>query len=166
MKRRTKGTLFLDEIGDMSPTMQVKLFGVACKKARMTPVGGNRAAQGGRASRRGDEQRPSRDMVEHGTFREDLYYRINVINLVVPSLRDRKEDIPLCSMEHFVNRGCKEKGDPHQAKVRQTHDGEDVRLPVARQRPRARERSLKRLKVLTGDEPRIAAELATRERRP
>ena len=49
-----------------------------------------------------------KEMVETGMFREDLYYRINVINLVVPPLRDRKEDIPLL-LDHFLVRGCKEK---------------------------------------------------------
>jgi two-component system, NtrC family, response regulator HupR/HoxA len=87
------GTFFLDEIGDMSPALQAKVL---------------RVLQDGSFLRVGDSEprqvdvriiaATNRDlaaMVERGEFREDLYYRINVINIVVPPLRDRREDIPL-----------------------------------------------------------------------
>ena len=96
-----KGTFFLDEIGDTSPTMQVKLLRVL-QEGTFTPVGATE-------SRRVDVRiiaatnRNLKEMVEAGTFREDLYYRLNVINIHVPSLRERKEDIPLLA-EFFLNK--------------------------------------------------------------
>lgn len=96
-----KGTFFLDEIGDTSPTMQVKLLRVL-QEGTFIPVGGIE-------NRRVDVRivaatnRNLKEMVEQGTFREDLYYRLNVINLRVPPLRERKEDIPLLA-EFFLNK--------------------------------------------------------------
>lgn len=96
-----KGTFFLDEIGDTSPTMQVKLLRVL-QEGTFTPVGATE-------SRKVDTRiiaatnRNLKEMVESGTFREDLYYRLNVINIRVPPLRERKEDIPLLS-EFFLNK--------------------------------------------------------------
>jgi transcriptional regulator with PAS, ATPase and Fis domain len=149
-----KGTLFLDEIGDMSPTMQVKLLRVL-QEGTLTPVGGTEL-------RKVDVRvvaatnKDLKEMVENGTFREDLYYRINVINLVVPSLRDRKEDIPLL-MDHFVARGCKEKGIPVKQFAKRTMEKMfDYPWPG---NIRELENEVERLIVLTGDEPRIAAEL-------
>jgi transcriptional regulator with GAF, ATPase, and Fis domain len=87
-----KGTFFLDEIGDTSPTMQVKLLRVL-QEGTFTPVGATE-------TRKVDVRivaatnRNLKEMVEQGTFREDLYYRLNVINIRVPPLRERKEDIP------------------------------------------------------------------------
>ncbi|MFN8846437.1 MAG: sigma-54 interaction domain-containing protein, partial [Bdellovibrionales bacterium] len=87
-----KGTFFLDEIGDTSPQMQVKLLRVL-QEGTFTPVGATE-------TRRVDVRiiaatnRNLKEMVEQGTFREDLYYRLNVINIRVPPLRERKEDIP------------------------------------------------------------------------
>ncbi len=96
-----KGTFFLDEIGDTSPTMQVKLLRVLQE--------GTFISVGATESRRVDVRiiaatnRNLKEMVEGGTFREDLYYRLNVINLTVPALRDRKEDIPFLA-EFFINK--------------------------------------------------------------
>ncbi len=96
-----KGTFFLDEIGDTSPTMQVKLLRVL-QEGTFTPVGATE-------TRRVDVRivaatnRNLKEMVEQGTFREDLYYRLNVINLRVPPLRERKEDIPLLA-EFFLEK--------------------------------------------------------------
>jgi two-component system, NtrC family, response regulator HupR/HoxA len=87
------GTFFLDEIGDMSPALQVKVLRVI-QEGTFMPVGDT-------AVRKVDVRiiaatnRDLKRMVERGEFREDLFYRINVINLVMPPLRDRKDDITL-----------------------------------------------------------------------
>jgi two-component system, NtrC family, response regulator HupR/HoxA len=88
-----KGTFFLDEIGDTSPTMQVKLLRVL-QEGTFTPVG---SVEPRRVNVRilAATNRHLKEMVEAGTFREDLYYRLNVINIQVPPLRERKEDIPI-----------------------------------------------------------------------
>jgi transcriptional regulator with PAS, ATPase and Fis domain len=101
-----KGTLFLDEIGDMPLSMQVKLLRVLQE--------GTFLSVGGTQQKNVDVRivaatnKNLKEMIEDGLFREDLYYRVNVINLAVPSLRNRKEDI-LLLIEHFIARGCKEK---------------------------------------------------------
>ncbi len=96
-----KGTFFLDEIGDTSPTMQVKLLRVI-QEGTFMPVG---AVDSRRVDVRilAATNRGLKEMVEAGTFREDLYYRLNVINIRVPPLRERKEDIPFLS-EFFLNK--------------------------------------------------------------
>ena len=149
-----KGTLFLDEIGDMPPSMQVKLLRVI-QEGTLTPVGGLEP-------RKVDVRvvaatnKDLKEMVEDGTFREDLYYRINVINLVVPPLRDRKEDI-MVLVDHFLSRGCKEKNIPIKQFAKRT-------LEKAFDYPwpgniRELENEVERLIVLSGDELRIPAEL-------
>lgn len=101
------GTFFLDEIGDTSPSMQVKLLRVI-QEGTFIPVG---ATEPRKVDVRilAATNKDLKDMVEKGLFREDLYYRINVINITVPPLRDRKEDIPLLC-EHFLNKTAQEKG--------------------------------------------------------
>lgn len=96
-----RGTFFLDEIGDTSPTMQVKLLRVL-QEGTFTPVG---SVEPRRVDVRivAATNRNLKDMVEAGTFREDLYYRLNVINIGVPPLRERKEDIPLL-VDFFLNK--------------------------------------------------------------
>jgi len=149
-----KGTLFLDEIGDMSPTMQVKLLRVL-QEGTLTPVGGTE-------QRRVDVRvvaatnKDLKEMIEFGTFREDLYYRINVINIVVPSLRDRKEDIPVL-VDHFLARGCKEKGvDLKSFAKRAMEKIYDYPWPG---NIRELENEVERVLVLSGDDPRLPAEL-------
>jgi two-component system, NtrC family, response regulator HupR/HoxA len=99
-----KGTFFLDEIGDMSPALQVKVLRVL-QEGTLTPVGDTQ-------TRTVDVRiiaatnRDLKKMVERGEFREDLYYRINVIQLTVPPLRDRREDI-LLLIDHFLRRNAK-----------------------------------------------------------
>ena len=100
-----KGTFFLDEIGDTSPTMQVKLLRVL-QEGTFIPVG---AIESKRVNVRivAATNRNLKEMVEKGTFREDLYYRLNVINLRVPPMRERKEDIPLLC-DFFLEKSCKD----------------------------------------------------------
>jgi len=95
------GTLFLDEIGDISPALQVRLLRVLEERAFM-PLGASRSIK---ADVRiiTATHKDLTAMVEEGTFRKDLYYRINVVKLKLPTLAQRKEDIPLLA-EHFINR--------------------------------------------------------------
>jgi two-component system, NtrC family, response regulator HupR/HoxA len=149
-----KGTLFLDEIGDMSPTMQVKLLRVL-QEGTLTPVGGTELRKV-EVRVVAATNKDLKDMVEQGTFREDLYYRINVINLVVPPLRDRKEDIPVL-VDHFLSRGCKEKGVPLKAIAKRAMEKIfDYPWPG---NIRELENEVERVIVLSGDEPRVSAEL-------
>jgi len=95
------GTIFLDEIGEMDKNMQVKLLR-ALQQREFDRVGGETTVKVDvriiAATNRNLE-----DMVRQGTFRDDLYYRLNVIPLFLPALRERVEDIPLLA-EHFVNK--------------------------------------------------------------
>jgi two-component system, NtrC family, response regulator PilR len=102
-----KGTIFLDEIGEMSPAMQVKLLRVL-QERRVRPVGAH------------DElpidsrviaatNRDLKKMSEDGTFREDLFYRISVIPINLPPLRERSEDIPDL-INHFIEKFCDQAG--------------------------------------------------------
>ena len=96
------GTLLLDEIGDISPVMQVRLLRVLENKT-FEPLGSNQPI-GTNARIIVATHHHLEELVEKGTFREDLYYRINVVKLSLPPLADRKEDIPLLVdhfMEHF-----------------------------------------------------------------
>ena len=102
-----KGTIFLDEIGEMSPAMQVKLLRVL-QERKVRPVGAH------------DEfsidarviaatNRDLKKMSDEGTFREDLFYRISVIPIALPPLRERKEDI-IDLTNHFVQKFCDQSG--------------------------------------------------------
>lgn len=149
-----KGTLFLDEVGDMSPTMQVKLLRVL-QEGTLTPVGGTEQRKVNVRIITATN-RDLKEMVEQGTFREDLYYRINVINVVVPPLRNRKEDIPIL-LDHFLARGCKEKGLPLKTFAKRAIEKIfDYPWPG---NIRELENEVERLIVLCGDEPRISADL-------
>ena len=95
------GTFFLDEIGDMSPALQVKLLRVL-QEGTFTPVGGTEQREVDVrviAATHKDLQK----MVERGEFREDLYYRVNVIKIQIPPLRERMDDLPILC-EHFLRK--------------------------------------------------------------
>jgi len=96
-----KGTIFLDEIGEMSPMLQVKILRVL-QERKFRRVGGTEEVD---ADIRiiAATNRDLGKMVAGGEFREDLYYRINVIPVRLPALRERTEDIPLLA-DHFVAR--------------------------------------------------------------
>jgi two-component system, NtrC family, response regulator HydG len=93
------GTLFLDEIGDLSPAMQVKLLRVL-QEHKFTPVGSNREIEMD-ARVIAATNRNLEEMIQKGTFREDLFYRLNVIPIYLPPLRERKDDIEKL-VTHFV----------------------------------------------------------------
>jgi two-component system response regulator PilR (NtrC family) len=104
-----KGTIFLDEIGEMSPVVQVKLLRVL-QERKFRRLGGTEEID---ADIRilAATNRDLAKMVADGAFREDLYYRINVIPLRLPPLRERQDDIPLLA-EHFVARFAEQMGKP------------------------------------------------------
>ncbi|MBP9085883.1 MAG: sigma 54-interacting transcriptional regulator [Kofleriaceae bacterium] len=150
------GTFFLDEIGDMSPTLQVKVL---------------RVLQEGTFNRVGDTDTRKVDvriicatnrdlaaMVEHGTFREDLYYRINVINVMLPALRERRTDIPML-VDNFMRKHARLDGDDSRPKRLAPECS--VRL-LAYPWPgnvRELENEIERLLVLSGDAAEIDADL-------
>jgi len=97
------GSIFLDEIATISVKMQVELLRVLESKT-FVRVGGNKEISS-------DfrvicaTNKDLKSMVEKGTFREDLFYRLNVVNIQIPPLRDRKEDIPLL-VDYFIKKYC------------------------------------------------------------
>ena len=148
------GTFFLDEIGDMSLTMQVKILRVL-QEGTFIPVGSTEA-------RKVDVRiiaatnKNLKEMITKGEFREDLYYRINVINISVPPLRDRLEDIPLL-VDYFIEKNHKETGLAKKkvskkllAKLMEHNWPGNIR---------ELENEIERLIVLTGDSDTIEPEL-------
>ena len=101
------GTIFLDEIGEMSPAMQVKLLRVL-QERRVRPVGAHDEMSID-ARVIAATNRDLKQMCEDGTFREDLFYRISVIPIHLPPLRERTEDIADL-IEHFVKKFCNQAG--------------------------------------------------------
>jgi two-component system, NtrC family, response regulator HupR/HoxA len=150
-----KGTFFLDEIGDTSPTMQVKLLRVL-QEGTFMPVGSTE-------TKRVDVRivaatnRNLKEMVEQGTFREDLYYRLNVINIRVPPLRERKEDIPYLT-DYFLQKAFE--AHPNVPKKlltkRALEKFYDYPWPG---NVRELQNEIERLCVLAGDENKLMAEL-------
>src|SRR6187431_2930331 len=104
--RAAGGSLFLDEIGELSPAVQVKILRVL-QEGEYEPVGGHTVKADARIV-----AATNRDLVsevEAGRFREDLYYRLNVIAVTAPALRGRREDIPLL-VDHFLGVYCTKNG--------------------------------------------------------
>jgi len=102
-----RGTIFLDEIGEMSAVMQVKLLRVL-QERRFRRVGGLEELQADIRVIAATNQDLTR-LVSEGRFRENLYYRINVIPIALPPLRERREDIPLLA-EHFLTKYAEQMG--------------------------------------------------------
>jgi PAS domain S-box-containing protein len=94
------GTIFLDEIGDVSPALQVRLLRVLQEKT-FEPLGGTRTEKVDVRVIAATNHNLKK-LVSDGTFREDLFYRINVVSLSIPPLRERREDIPLL-VEHLID---------------------------------------------------------------
>ncbi len=148
-----KGTFFLDEIGDTSPTMQVKLLRVI-QEGTFTPVG---AVETRKVDTRiiAATNRPLKEMVEAGTFREDLFYRLNVINIRVPPLRERKEDIPFLA-EFFLNKSQNGVGVKKILTKRALEKLYDYVWPG---NVRELQNEMERLIVLSGPEVKITADM-------
>lgn len=100
-ERADGGTILLDEIGDISPAMQMRLLRVLQERT-VEPLGGTRAIP---VDIRvlAATNKDLAELVREGRFREDLYYRIRVVHMVLPPLKERREDIPLL-IEHFINK--------------------------------------------------------------
>jgi two-component system, NtrC family, response regulator HupR/HoxA len=149
-----KGTFFLDEIGDTSPAMQVKLLRVL-QEGTFTPVGSTE-------TRKVDVRivaatnRNLKEMVEAGTFREDLYYRLNVINIRVPPLRERKEDIPILA-EAFLQKACETSAIPRKILTKRALEKlYDYAWPG---NVRELQNEMERLVVLAGEDSKILPEM-------
>ncbi|MBN8539088.1 MAG: sigma 54-interacting transcriptional regulator [Deltaproteobacteria bacterium] len=148
-----KGTFFLDEIGEMRPQMQVRLLRVL-QEGTFTPVG---STEPKKVDVRviAATNRNLREMVEKGEFREDLYYRLNVINIRVPPLRERKEDIPLLA-EHFLGKES-EKGQPKKVLTKRALEKlYDYPWPG---NVRELQNEVERIVVLSGTENKLTADM-------
>jgi two-component system response regulator AtoC len=103
------GTIFLDEIGDITEGVQTKLLRVLQEK-ELTHLGGTKSIKVDVRVIAATNRNLEEALLE-GKFREDLYYRLNVIPVFIPPLRERKEDIPRL-IEHFVKKFCQENNKP------------------------------------------------------
>jgi two-component system response regulator GlrR len=117
------GTLLLDEIGDMPARLQVKLLRVL-QEQQVRPVGSTEAIAVNARVLSATNQKLN-EMMMAGSFREDLYYRLNVVNIRLPALRERREDVPLL-VEHFLKQTAEETGDE-----RRVYSPEAMELLVA-----------------------------------
>jgi DNA-binding NtrC family response regulator len=109
LEQAGNGTLFLDEVGELSPTIQVKLLRVL-QEREFSRLGSNRLVSLN-ARLLFATHRNLRDMSQAGTFRKDLFFRVNVMNIHVPPLRERTEDIPTLAW-HFLRKYVKEYDKP------------------------------------------------------
>lgn len=121
------GTLMLDELGDMPPALQVKLLR-ALQEGQVRPVG---ATQAIRVDTRviSSTHQDLQELIATGRFREDLFYRLNVVNIHLPPLRERREDVPLL-VEHFLDEIAEAS-----AQKRKVYAPEAVELLVAHEWP-------------------------------
>jgi len=151
-----KGTLLLDEIGDVSATMQVKLLRVL-QEGEFERVGGEETLSTN-VRIICSTNRDLLKLISEGKFREDLYYRLNVIPIKLPSLHERKEDIPLL-VEHFLKKTSKKNNQP----VRRITDY-GMKLLSEYQWPgniREMENLIERLSVISGGEEIDASLIAS-----
>ena len=145
------GTFFLDEVGDMSPTLQVKLLRIL-QEGTFIPVGSTQ-------ERKVDVRiiaatnRDLKAMVDQGQFREDLYYRINVISIPLPPLRERREDISFL-VDHFLSKHMVDRK-PNQLSTGCLQRMMDYHWPG---NVRELENEIERLIVLRGDDDKIGEE--------
>jgi two-component system response regulator HydG len=123
------GTLFLDEIGNLPLTMQTKLLTVLEQRA-ISRIGSNEAIPIDIRLISATNQ-PVHRMVEEGSFRRDLLYRLNTIELIIPPLRDRVEDIPLLAT-HFLGEACRKYGKPGLEISKKKHEAASA-IPLAGQ---------------------------------
>ena len=113
------GTLFLDEIGDMSASAQAKVLR-ALQENRITRVGGEKDIKVD-VRILAATNKDLKDEIKNNRFREDLYHRLSVILIHVPSLNDRRSDIPLLT-DFFLKQLCKEQGIPNKTLSKQAYD--------------------------------------------
>ena len=130
------GTIFLDEIGDMTPATQTKILRVL-QSGTFERVGGNQPIQ---VDVRviAATNKPLEAAVAAKQFREDLFYRLNVVRIQIPPLRDRREDIPLL-VNYFLEKIAREQATRAEIRGRQRHQIAR-KIPLARQRARTGER--------------------------
>ncbi len=149
------GTFFLDEVGDMSPALQVKLLRVL-QEGVFLPVG---ATDPKRVDVRivAATNRDLHKMVQEGRFRQDLYYRLHVVQVRVPPLRERKEDIPLL-VDYFLRRLAERDG---RSKALSKAAYDRLREHSWPGNVRELENEIERLWVLSGDEALIGEEYLT-----
>ena len=138
MRKQITGTLFLDEIGELAPALQAKLLR-AIQERTIERLGSNVPIKVDlrliTATARNLE-----DAISEGRFRQDLYYRLNVVTITLPALRDRRQDIPLL-VDYFLHRS----GRPMSMTPGALRKA--VRLPLARN-VRELENTIERARVL------------------
>lgn len=145
------GTLFLDEIGEMPAGLQAKLLRVL-QDGTFMPVGST-------SEKRADVRivaatnRNLQSMMDEGSFREDLYYRLNVVTVELPALKERREDVPLLA-DHFLKRACERRG------LGDRQLSEDVMNALRsydwRGNVRELENEIERMLIICGDETTIS----------